>query len=65
MVNVISMVEHLKLRAHKPAPDRPAEIIIFPGVRHERLECSATTNRKSKSRRLPSLQNQATAEDLD
>jgi hypothetical protein len=55
--------EKLKARVVKTEPAGPAEIIIFPGVRFERIDFAAPSHRKS--RRLPSLSNQATAEELD
>lgn len=42
----------------------PAQVIIFNGVRHERLT-DAGGVAPLRNRRLPSRQNQATAEDLE
>jgi hypothetical protein len=45
----------------------PAQVIIFTGVRHERLiDVGATENMlTARKSRLPSRQNQAIAEELD
>ncbi len=42
----------------------PAQVIVFTGVRHERLVDAADAARRP-SRRLPSRRNQATAEELE
>ena len=63
MASVINIAERLKLTPQKAEAIGPAQIIIFPGVRFERIDFAAPP--QLKSRRLPSLNNQATAEDLD
>jgi hypothetical protein len=43
----------------------PAQVIIFTGVRQERLQEEAIVRlRRARKARLPSRQNQATAEEL-
>ena len=63
MLTVISFAERLKAKPFKTELLGPAEIIIFPGVRFERLEFTKPSDRQS--RRLPAMNNQATAEDLE
>jgi hypothetical protein len=63
MLSSISFAERLKARPVKTESSGPAEIIIFPGVRFERIDFAAPPARTN--RRLPSLNNQATAEELE
>ncbi len=63
MASVINIAERLKSRTPKADAIGPAQIIIFPGVRFERIDFAKPP--QLKARRLPSLNNQATAEDLD
>ncbi len=63
MASVILFAERLKSNPVKAVVMGPAQIIIFPGVRFERIDFAAPPH--LKSRRLPSLNNQATAEELE
>ena len=63
MASVIHLAERSKFRPMKTATMGPAQIIIFPGVRFERIDFAAPPH--LKNRRLPSLNNQATAEELE
>jgi hypothetical protein len=66
MDNVIFLGDRRAARQDTPlAPDQTAEIIIFQGVRIERLTDDMIEQAKLRLRRLPSLQNHATAEELD
>ena len=66
MDNVIFLGDRRAARQEMPlAPDQTAEIIIFQGVRIERLTDDMIEQAKLRLRRLPSLQNHATAEELD
>ena len=47
------------------AAGHSAEVIIFHGVRIERLTDDMIQSSVVRGRRLPSLQNQATAEELE
>ena len=47
------------------AAGHSAEVIIFHGVRIERLTDDMILSTAVRARRLPSLQNQATAEELE
>ncbi len=65
MSNVISMGDKTGERPVRSfAVDHSAEVIIFHGVRIERLTDDMIQATATRSRRLPSLQNQATAEEL-
>ena len=52
-------------RARTYAEGHSAEIVIFHGVRVERLTEDMIQSSAIRTRRLPSLQNQATAEELE
>ena len=66
MSNVIFLSERTVAKQARPlALGETAAIIIFQGVRIERLTDDMIEQERSKPRRLPSLQNQATAEDLE
>jgi hypothetical protein len=67
MDNVILLQGKMVEREVRPMiAGSTAEIVIFPGVRFERLtdEMVQTLSAK-RSRRLPALQNHATAEELE
>jgi hypothetical protein len=64
MDNVILLHDRNAERQVKPLPvGTTAQIIIFPGVRFERL--TEDMMRATTTRRIPSLQNNATAEKLE
>ena len=52
-------------RSNAFADGHSAEVIIFHGVRIERLTDDMIHTSDVRNRRLPSLQNQATAEELE
>ena len=67
MDNVIHMQGRTMQRESQPrASGSSAEIIIYPGVRFERLtEEMVEATLPQRSRRLPALHNMATAEELE
>ncbi|MBG1232252.1 hypothetical protein [Aestuariivirga litoralis] len=66
MSNVIYLKGREQGRKSRPLPDgMAAEIVIFHGVRFERLTDDMIDDSKVKNRRLPSRNNQAIAEDLE
>ena len=67
MDNVVHMQGRTAQRVNPPlAPGATAEIVIFPGVRFERLTPEmVAAARPARVRRLPALQNSATAEELE
>jgi hypothetical protein len=66
MGNVILLQEKWSAKpARQFAPGHSAEIIIFQGVRFERLTDDMIEQSRLRGRRLPSLQNHAMAEDWE
>ena len=66
MSKVILLGDRIGERRHSAfAAGHSAEVVIFHGVRIERLTDDMIQTSLVRNRRLPSLQNQATAEDLD
>ena len=66
MSNVITLGSKTSDRCRSAfAADHSAEVVIFHGVRIERLTEDMIQTSVVRGRRLPSLQNQATAEDLE
>ena len=66
MSKVILLSDRISKRRHSAfAAGHSAEVVIFHGVRIERLTDDMIQMSLVRNRRLPSLQNQATAEDLD
>ena len=66
MSNVIHLDGSLSERRAKAfAPGHSAEIVIFHGVRVERLTDDMIQSSATRMRRLPSLQKQATADELE
>ena len=66
MSNVIHLDGSLSERRAKAfTSGHSAEIVIFHGVRVERLTDDMIQSSATRMRRLPSLQNQATAEELE
>ena len=66
MSNVIHLDGSLSERRAKAfETGHSAEIVIFHGVRVERLTDDMIQSSATRMRRLPSLQNQATAEELE
>jgi hypothetical protein len=66
MGNVILFGDKESARAARQfAPGHSAEIIIFQGVRFERLTDDMIAQENTRQRRLPSRQNHATAEELE
>ena len=66
MSNVIHLDDKAgERRAKAFATGHSAEIIIFHGVRIERLTDDMIQSSVTRNRRLPSLNNQATAEELE
>ena len=65
MSNVILLSDRADERPGRSfAAGHSAEVVIFHGVRIERLTDDMIQASATRSRRLPSLQNQATAEEL-
>ena len=66
MSNVILLGDKLSERRNNAfASGHSAEVVIFHGVRVERLTDDMIQTSLVRNRRLPSLQNQATAEELE
>ena len=66
MSKVIQLDSIVGERRPKTYPSgHSAEIVIFHGVRIERLTDDMIQTSLTRGRRLPSLQNQATAEELE
>ena len=66
MNNVIRLKGREGTKKSSPLPDgMSAEILIFHGVRFERLTDDMIASEIPSSRRLPALNNQATAEELE
>lgn len=64
MTTVIAFQDWPKpARSSEARPSGSAQVIIFPGVQIERLD-DEVSEKRPRSNRLPSLSNQAIAEDL-
>ena len=64
MALLLKFPETSKIDKAKPSFFGPAQVLMFTGVRFERLHPETAPDHRARHR-LPALQNQATAEDWE